>query len=67
MVSPKKIMQIAIIGCLSLIVLGQLVDEAFFRTSTAQTPNVTGVSGTVLSLLGLIFLVAVFMAYVGLI
>jgi len=67
MVSPKRIMQIAIIGSLTLIILGQLIDEAFYRTAAAQTPNVTGVSATVLSLLGLIFLVAVLVIYASLI
>ena len=65
--NPKNIMQIAIIGSLALIIVGQLVDDAFYYTAAAQTPNVTGVSATVLSLLGMIFLVALFMAYIGLI
>lgn len=64
---PKKIMQIGIIGSLALVIVGQLVDEAFYYTAPAQTANVTGVSAVVMSFLGLIFLVALFMTYVGLI
>lgn len=65
--NAKAIMQIAIIGSLALIIVGQLVDQAFYYTAAAQTPNVTGVSSVVLGFLGLIFVVALFMSYVGLI
>jgi len=65
MPSAKKLLAFVIIGALALTILGELVDEAFYRTSPAQTQNVTGVSATVLGLLGLIFIIGVFMTYVG--
>lgn len=65
MPSPKKLLSFVIIGALALIILGSMIDEAFFRTSEAQTPNVTGVSVVILSFIGLIFLIGVIMSYIG--
>jgi hypothetical protein len=60
---PRQLFQLIVIGVLALIVLGSMIDTAFYNTSAALTPNVTGVSATVLSLLGLIFLIVVFIGF----
>ena len=62
---PKQMLLFIVLGVLSLILLGSFIDTAFYNISATKTPNVTGVNATILSLVGTIFLIVVFMTYIG--
>lgn len=62
---PKQMILFVVLGVLSLILLGSFIDTAFYNISATKTPNVTGVNATVLSLIGTVFLIAVFLVYIG--
>lgn len=62
---PKQMLLFVVLGVLSLILLGSFIDTAFYNISAAKTPNVTGVNATVLSLVGTVFLIAIFLVYIG--
>lgn len=62
---PKTMLTFIVLGVLSLILLGSFIDTAFYNISATKTPNVTGVNATILSLVGTVFLIAVFLVYIG--
>ena len=64
---PKTMLLFVVLGILSLIILGSFIDTAFYNISPAKTGNVTGVNATVLGLVGTVFLIAIFLVYIGMV
>lgn len=64
---PHQMLLFVVLGVLSLILLGNFIDTAFYNISTAKTGNVTGVNATILSLVGTVFLVGIFLVYIGMV